>query len=253
MDSAKIFFDVWTNNASNSDEKPENKNNLADEESQNKAFPFTPAQWYVYYFMPWINDKKTLRYLKEIWKPIDKIANSNAVGIESISKILNTDKYQQILNDMFSFEMYEELKNKTKTSTENYWKYWIEQGWQSISFFSKSLQGLFFKPNKDENIDNSLPFKDFIQNYTNKITDLQHFFFQIGIKSIEKTAEKILAEMPQKKVKFDDFYKIWLDIIRKDIQNSLLGEKFNQIWNEIVQIAEKINLEANKLLLKNKE
>ncbi len=252
MDSAKVFFDVWTNITTHSEEKTEEKNNIIENnDNQNsKSIPFTPAQWYVYYFMPWINDKKTIHYLKEVWKPIDKIANSNAVGIESIAKILNTDKYQQILSDMFSFEIYEELTNKSKTSTENYWKYWIEQGWQSINFFSKGLQGLFFKTNKDN--DNLLPFKDFIQTYTNKMTDLQQFFFQIGVKSIQKTAEKILIEIPQKKIKFDDFYRIWLDTIRQDIQSTLLGEKFNQIWNEIVQIAEKINEEANQLLMNDK-
>lgn len=252
MDSVKNFFDVWINITSHSEKKTEKEIDIDEDKKQNtKDIPFTPAQWYAYYFTPWIDNKQTIHYLKEIWKPIDKIANSNAVGIESITKILNTDKYQQLINEMFSFGLlYDELKNKNKNTTESYWKYLLEQGWQSLSFFSKNLQNLFFKSNKNS-IDNLLPFQEFIQNYTNKILDLQYFFFQIGIKSIEKTAEKVLKDTIDNKVKFEDFYQIWLETIKKDMQNFLLGENFNQIWSEILQLADKISYQTNSTIIDN--
>jgi hypothetical protein len=275
MDSVKSFFDNWTKNSSFNIEKENLKKrktifhfvytpkktkynvpykhntqfflqHLKNNSQKKDIFsqlPFTPAQWYMQYFSPWIKNKQTIHYLKEIWKPIEKITKSNAVGANTVSKILSADKYQTILSSLFTFGLIEDLKHKNQ-NIDNTWKMpltlqWLEQGWQSLSFISKQLQTWFFKNNKI-NIEYSIPFQEDIEIYMQKVTTLQQKFFVLGFYSIEKTAKIILEKENQKNIEFEDFYAIWVNIITKDIQIFLLGDVFNQIWNEVIFIMQKI-------------
>jgi hypothetical protein len=278
MDSAKQFFEAWSAYSSSSSQdtskklrnkkkKTSNPHNFTLYYDENATYqksiavpylpkkqkkqdkekdiyaniPLAPAQWYAEYFTPWLKHNETQGYLKELWKPIYKIIRSNSVGIESLNKILNTEKYENIIKDMFDLELYFTLPSETdlKNKPSNIWTQispinWIEQGWKQVQNWWNNNNNLQNKT--EENETQNLTINIEMQSYLNSIKNLQQTLTQIGKTNIEKIVKQILTENTQStKITFDEFAKLWIESMQKEIQLFLLGDNFSKIWNEVIR------------------
>ncbi len=210
MDSPKTFFDAWINPVTVLTETL-NPPNIMEKSVEIYSNWFTNTASITSDAMQTI--AKTSQTLPTqmflVWEPIYKVIYSNTLGLDTIQKLLHTEKYKNILEDtiqiIFPAKIIALLKEKKILE--------IDINLQKTpSFFkklSKKMQGwLFF--NKTEKP----------QELQKHIQQLQQFIYQTGTDAISKATNQLI-EIAQKRpqlVTFEEFYKIWLTITENDFK-----------------------------------
>lgn len=225
----------------------------------------------------------TRAYIKmfEIWQPIHKMMQSNTMGMESFSKMIDMGKYQSVFDSVFQF------MNPTKSNMI------IEQGEKIAEMIKNMTQGVFNDPmqqiskimpnglmDKNFNIlaDLNYKFTDQFYKFGNpyftmippsrekeilglmmkvhekhvkyyiKSVEMQNLTYITGQKSIEKVVKDLVNRVSESSdpVTYDEFYGQWVNTLEEDMVDLFAGNAFSKIQGELLQIGLQIKTDLDK-------
>lgn len=222
-------------------------------------------------------------YIKmfEIWQPIHKMMQSNTMGVESLSKMIDMSKYQSVFDSVFHF------MNPSKANMI------VEQGQQIAEMIKDMTQGLFNDPmqqiskmmpnglmdkNFDVLADLNYKFTDQFYKFSNpyftmippsrekeilaimmrvhekhvkyyiKSVEMQNLVYVAGQKAIEKVVKDLANRMSESTdpVTYDEFYNQWVNTLEDDMIELFAGNAFSKIQGDLLQIGLQIKTDLDK-------
>lgn len=231
-----------------------------------------------------INNTQTYMKMFELWQPFYKMFQSNTVGSDSLYKMMDMEKYQEVMDSMFNF------MGRDKSQS------FLEQIQNYTELFTQMVQGA--KPAPLQHLQNFLPdiitnnlsgvaeITQYLGNHINKIinpyftmtpagrekdllqlmmttqekftqyyvksSELQYLIYNAGQKAMTKVFGQITAkvqENPTQTLTFDDFYSVWVNIMEADLIELFGSDVYAKALGDSLKIA----LEAKSGLDKQME
>jgi BMFP domain-containing protein YqiC len=233
-----------------------------------------------------IDNARTYMKMFELWQPIYKMMQSNAVGVDSLSKMVDMDKYRDVLDGIFHFmdayktqRFAEQFKAYNKIVVESFGEAgsivsdsvneinrllphnFMDKNFNTLSQMSQEFSEQFSKfvhpyftmmPSGKEKEMGAL-MMDIQQKYTKyfiKASEMQNLVYISGQKSIEKAVKNIMNQMAEKSqmVSFDEFYTVWVNMMDEDTIALFGSDTFSKLQGELLKLGLEIKSGLDKLM-----
>ncbi len=230
-----------------------------------------------------INNSNTYMKMFELWQPIYKMMQSNSVGLDSLMKILDTNKYKEVLNGIFHFMNPEKTKN-FQVMMKQYNDLMINMlgNKASLPFQPEIISQMLSGNQIDQNLATlaqitaqfSEHFNKFVTPYYTMIPagrekemfghmtqvqhkytiyyikglEMQHLVYQSGQKSIEKAVQKIMQLSAEKSelISFDEFYVTWVNLMEADMIQLFGSVSYSKLQGELLSLGLEIKGSLDK-------
>lgn len=228
---------------------------------------------------------KTYTQMFELWQPIYKMIQSNSMGVESLSKMLDMDKYKSILDGMFQL-MTPEKSNTFFEMTRNYSQMisaFLGDGMQNMAvnplgqirdsllshLFDKNFPTLAqMNYNLSEQVQKILlPFitmipagrekdiatlmfhtQDKYSKYYIKSLEMQNLVYLTGQSTMEKAVKEMMTRAQEKAdlVNYDEFYNYWIDSVETDFIQLFGSDSYSRLQGDLLKIGLEIKAQLDK-------
>lgn len=247
---------------------------------------YTPGNLNKHTFAGFIDNTRTYMKMFELWQPIYKMMQSNTLGIDSLTKVLDMDKYKEVIDSIFHFMD----KDQSKGFLEMIQKYqeFMSNPSGINNFLSVPLAQILqqFPPSNllDKNLntlakmsyDFSEQFHKFVQPYFTmipagrdkemlglviRIQDLYNKYYLKGIEmqslvyvasqqAIEKAVREIMRKSQEKSelTHFDEFYAAWVNTLEEDVIVLFGGSQYSALQGELLKLGLEIKADLDKLM-----
>ncbi|NJO02915.1 MAG: hypothetical protein HC880_15650 [Bacteroidia bacterium] len=215
-------------------------------------------------FSSFINNTHTYMKMFELWQPIYKMMQSNTMGLDSLSKILDMDRYKEVLDNIFHFMEPE----KSRSFLEMIQKYnEVFVGYtntKSLDQFQQLMPGNFMDSNittlaqmaqqfseqfnkfinpyftmmpagrEKEMFRIMISIQDKYTRYYMRALEMQNMIYVAGQKSIEKAVKEIMQKAQEKAslITFDEFYTSWVNTIEEEIITLFGSDAYSRLQGE---------------------
>ena len=247
---------------------------------------YTPGNLTKHTFAGFIDNTRTYMKMFELWQPIYKMLQSNTLGIDYLNKVLDMDKYREVIDGVFHFMDF----NKSQGFVDMMQKY------QEVILDSSSYKNIFstpitdllqqFQPSilLDKNFntlskmsyDFSEQFNKFVQPYYTMIpagrekemlgvmiqiqenyskyyikgVEMQNLVYVAAQKSIETSVYEIMKKSHEKSelTNFDEFYAIWVNTLEEDTIALFGSNKYAALQGDLLKLGLGIKSQLDKLM-----
>lgn len=232
-----------------------------------------------------INNTRTYMKMFEMWQPIYKMIQSNSVGIDSLNKMLDMDKYREILSGIF------QLMDKDKASNFlSMMQQFSEMTAKNLNMgnalpqMMSNLQQMFPNQMLDQNLGTltqisqqfNEQFQKMIQphfttvpasrekemarltmeiqnrytKYYVKTSELQNTIYVAGQKAMELAVQEVMqkAQRGGEAISFDEFYNTWVNIMEEEIISLFGGDTYSKLQGDLLKIGLEIKAHTDSLM-----
>lgn len=226
-----------------------------------------------------INSTHTYMKMFELWQPIYKMMQSNTMGVDSLSKILDMDQYKNVLDGIFHFMDPDKSKNfiaminqyngimMDTLNKQSFGQF--EQFIPNVGLFDKNITTLAqmatqFSEKLNKFIDPyfvQMPAgreKDMLglvinlqEKYTKyyiKAVEMQNMVYTSGQASIEKAVRQIMNMSHEKSslVSFDEFYITWVNTLEEDTIQLFGSDAYAKLQGDLLTLGLEIKADLDK-------
>ncbi len=232
-----------------------------------------------------IDNTRTYMKMFEMWQPIYKMMQSNSMGIDSLTKILDMDKYKEVLDGIFHFmdaekskgfvEMIKKYTDLISSSTgmqgmlsrsmhqlQNFApSTLVDKGLSSLAQLTYEFSeqfGKFINPyftmipagREKEMLALIMEIQDKYAKYYIKGLEMQNMVYTAGQKSIEQAVREIMNKAQEKPelISFDEFYAIWVNTMEEDTIKLFASESYSRLQGDLLKIGLEIKSNLDKLM-----
>ncbi len=228
-----------------------------------------------------IDNTRTYMKMFEMWQPIYKMVQSNSVGLDSLNKMLDMDKYQEILGSIFQFadqskshnflNMIQQLSemtmhtlniNSERTSfMDNIQQFVPNANFSTLSQISQQFNEQFQKmihphfmtvPASPEKEMAGL-MMDIQTRYTRyyiKSSEMQNTIYVAGQKAMEVAVQEVMqkAQKGNEAIGFDEFYNTWVGTMEEEIISLFGGDTYSKLQGDLLKIGLEIKAKMDSLM-----
>jgi len=228
-----------------------------------------------------IDNTRTYMKMFEMWQPIYKMVQSNSVGLDSLGKILDMDKYQQILGGIFQFTdqgkasdflgMMQQMSEMTLKSLNmgndsstlmNYLQQMLPgSNFSTISQISQQFNEQFQKminphfmtvpaSREKEMARIMMEIQTRYTKYYVKTSEMQNTIYVAGQKAIERSVQEVMqaAQRGNEAISFDAFYNAWVGAMEEEIINLFGGDTYSKLQGDLLKIGLEIKANMDTLM-----
>ncbi|GAB4396033.1 MAG: hypothetical protein OHK0053_08660 [Microscillaceae bacterium] len=243
------------------------------------AQAFNPQQ--LHHF---IDNTRTYMKMFELWQPIYKMMQSNTMGLDSLSKMMDIEKYKEVLDGIFHFmdgnksagflEMIQKyndfamqmLKNNGSANVfESLQSFMpaqmMDKNFNVLSQISQQFSEQFAKfinpyftmvpAGREKEMGRiAMDIQDMFMKYFVKATEMQGLVYKAGFMAIEKAVQQVMqkAQENTETSTFDDFYNTWVNTIEEEIIELFGSESYSRLQGELLKLGLDIKAQTDKLL-----
>jgi BMFP domain-containing protein YqiC len=224
-------------------------------------------------FSDLINNTQTYMKMFELWQPIYKITQSNSMGLDAFNKMLDADKYREVLDSIFHFmtpeksqmflqqiQAYNELIFGPNYGTQGPLNDAFSQIQKLLphGIFDKNLGSLanisqqfteqfhkFINPyftmipaGKEKDIAGLvIKVQEHYAKYYIKATEIQNLVYATGQKAIEQAVSKVMQEAQAKAetISFDHFYTVWVDTMETEMIHLFGSDRYSKLLGDLLK------------------
>lgn len=235
-------------------------------------------------FMTLMENTQTYMKMFEIWQPIYKMTQSNAMGIESLTKMMDMDKYKEIIDGMFQL-MTPEKSQSFLMQIKQYGEMWtglfnlqnvfngsisqlqnliptggfVDKNLGTLATlsqqFSEQLQG-FINPyftmipagQEKQILASVMQVQDKLSKYFIKTVEMQNLVYTTSQQAIEKVVREIMQKVSQGNysITFDEFYTVWVETMETSIIQLFGSDTYAESQGNLLKIGLEIKASLNK-------
>lgn len=218
-----------------------------------------------------VNNTQTYTRMFEMWQPIYKMLNSNTMSADTLNKMMDYDKYREVIDSMFNFMS----RDKAEGFIEQAQKYAEAMSNMTLGKMPFSMDNSSFGmiAEMSEQINGHLqkmmtPYiamtpagreKDIAvlagriqERYTRhymKASEIQHMIYVTSQQAIEKVVGQLMEKAKTtgaNEASFDDFYNVWVNTLEEDLIKLFGGEAFSKVLGDSLKIGLEIKTDLDK-------
>jgi hypothetical protein len=215
-----------------------------------------------------IDNTRTYMKMYEMWQPIYKMMQSNTMGIDALPKMMDMDKYREVMDGMFQF-MNPEKSQSLLAQAQKYSEMFMGNMPQMPNLFGGAVPQLngFFDKNLSSLAQISQQFSEQFHQFINpyftmipaspekdmaglvmaiqdkfakyyvKAAEIQQLVYGTGQKTMEKAVKTVMekARTTAELISFDDFYAVWVEMMETDMIALLGSDGYSKLQAKLVQ------------------
>jgi BMFP domain-containing protein YqiC len=230
--------------------------------------------------------KNTQTYMKmfELWQPIYKLTQSNTIGLDSLGKVMDMDRYREVMDNVFQFMTPEKSQNFLE-QIKKYNEIMLESMGGMKGFFGDSFNqvqkllphGIFDKnlgslaqvtgqlndhfqkiinpyftmipAGREKDIAGVVvQVQELLAKYYIKATEMQNIVYATGQHAMEKSVREVMKQAQEKSemISFDHFFSIWVEVMESDMIALFASETFVKALGELTRLALELKAKLDK-------
>ncbi len=232
--------------------------------------------------MNMVSNSKAYMSMMEMWQPFYKMVTENRMNVDEFTKAYNFQKYQEVVNSMFSFvnpdltkTYFEQINNYLNTykeafkGTQNYpvkdmFEFFTKMTPTNFDFSTvgqfqqqaveqlKKIYEPYSKivaPNKvKEVVEVMAKVQENLVQYQVKVAEMQHLVNTVAQKAMEQTATELfdLAKEGKSVESYNKFYTHWLNVLETKMLELFNSEHFAKLQGELLALSLDIKASLEK-------